>query len=92
MQLAVVWERRSVLCCLDLQESAFSFGEYVFTFNLFLKKLHNYCAFNYISKDNVAMKCTTIQHNGSRGSSVSIVSGDGLDDLAIEVRSPAEAR
>jgi hypothetical protein len=29
---------------------------------------------------------------GSRGSSVSIVSGYGLDDRAIEVRSPAEAR
>jgi hypothetical protein len=29
---------------------------------------------------------------GSRGSSVSIVSGYGLDDRAIEVRSPAGAR
>jgi hypothetical protein len=29
---------------------------------------------------------------GSQGSSVSIVSGYGLDDRAIEVRSPAEAR
>jgi hypothetical protein len=29
---------------------------------------------------------------GSRGSSVSIVSGYGMDDQAIEVRSPAEAR
>jgi hypothetical protein len=28
----------------------------------------------------------------SRGSSVSIVSGYGLDDRAIQVRSPAEAR
>jgi hypothetical protein len=28
----------------------------------------------------------------NRGSSVSIVSGYGLDDLAIEVRSPAEAK
>jgi hypothetical protein len=28
---------------------------------------------------------------GSQGSSVSIVSGYGLDDRAIEVRSPAEA-
>jgi hypothetical protein len=28
----------------------------------------------------------------SRGSSVSIVSGHGLDDQAIEVRSPVEAR
>jgi hypothetical protein len=28
----------------------------------------------------------------SRGSSVSIVSGYGLDDRAIEVRSPAEAK
>jgi hypothetical protein len=30
--------------------------------------------------------------NGSRGSSVTIVSGYGLDDRVIEVRSPAEAR
>jgi hypothetical protein len=29
---------------------------------------------------------------GSRGSSVSIVSGYELDDRAIEVRSPAEAK
>jgi hypothetical protein len=29
---------------------------------------------------------------GSRGSSVSIVSGYGLDDRAIEVRSPAESK
>jgi hypothetical protein len=29
---------------------------------------------------------------GARGTSVSIVSGYALDDLAIEVRSPAEAR
>jgi hypothetical protein len=28
----------------------------------------------------------------SRGNSVSIVSGYGLDDLVIKVRSPAEAR
>jgi hypothetical protein len=31
-------------------------------------------------------------HHRSQGSSVSIVSGYGLDDRAIEVRSPAEAR
>jgi hypothetical protein len=31
-------------------------------------------------------------HHGQPGSSVSIVSGYGLDDRAIEVRSPAEAR
>jgi hypothetical protein len=30
--------------------------------------------------------------NGELGSSVSIVSGYGLDDWAIEVRSPAEAK
>jgi hypothetical protein len=34
----------------------------------------------------------TIHLSGSRGSSVIIVSGYGLDDRAIEVRSPAEAR
>jgi hypothetical protein len=34
----------------------------------------------------------SIKHNGVPGSSVSIVSGYGLDDRAIEVRSPAEAK
>jgi hypothetical protein len=34
----------------------------------------------------------TSRINGEPGSSVSIVSGYGLDDLAIEVRSPAEPK
>jgi hypothetical protein len=34
----------------------------------------------------------TILYDESRGSSVNIVSGYGLDDRAIEVRSPVEVR
>jgi hypothetical protein len=34
----------------------------------------------------------TVHNNLGPGSSVSVVSGYGLDDRAIEVRSPAEAR
>jgi hypothetical protein len=36
--------------------------------------------------------CEFMQCHGEKGSSVSIVSGYGLDDWAIEVRSPAEAK
>jgi hypothetical protein len=39
----------------------------------------------------LTFKVTSRIHRVSRGSSVSIVSGYGLDDRAIEVRSPAEA-
>jgi hypothetical protein len=35
---------------------------------------------------------TSVTHAGEPGSSVSIVSGYGLDDRAIEVSSPAEAK
>jgi hypothetical protein len=35
---------------------------------------------------------TVIPHTSKQGSSVSIVSGYELDDRAIEVRSPAEAK
>jgi hypothetical protein len=45
-------------------------------------KMHNYWKF----KQGVHIV------TGSRGSSVSIVSDYGLDDRAIEVRSPAEAK
>jgi hypothetical protein len=38
----------------------------------------------------IILKCTS--KNMSRGSSVSIVSHYGVDDRAIEVRSPAEAK
>jgi hypothetical protein len=37
-------------------------------------------------------KSLAIQRAGEPGSSVSIESGYGLDDLAIEVRFPAEAK
>jgi hypothetical protein len=39
-----------------------------------------------------AIIVNTKQQVGEPGSSVSIVSGYGLDDRAIEVRSPAEAK
>jgi hypothetical protein len=38
------------------------------------------------------MLVTVLPLNGEPGSSVSIVSGYGLDDVAIEVRSPKEAK
>jgi hypothetical protein len=38
------------------------------------------------------LNCYSATRNCEPGSSVSIVSGYGLDDRAIEVRSPAEAK
>jgi hypothetical protein len=43
----------------------------------------------FVSLDSFLLLSTIVR---SRGSSVSIVSGYGLDDRAIEVRSPAEAK
>jgi hypothetical protein len=51
-----------------------------------------YRLFGETNRLHLQGKVQSLHKVKSRGSSVSVVSGYGLDDRAMEVRSPAEAR